>query len=47
MKKWMWLTIEKPLCHIIGRAPPELSPMPQSWVVFAIPVNQTERTKEV
>ncbi|KAH6891206.1 hypothetical protein B0T10DRAFT_547552 [Thelonectria olida] len=34
---WMWFKIEKPLIAVHGRAPPELCPMPDSWMVFAVP----------
>ncbi|KAH8706573.1 hypothetical protein BGZ61DRAFT_477204 [Ilyonectria robusta] len=43
---WIWFKITKPLFSIKGKAPPQLRPMPQSWVVFAIPTLQVMKTKD-
>jgi hypothetical protein len=42
----MWFKIQKPLIAVHGRAPPELCPVPNSWMVFAVPSRKVLKVTE-
>ncbi|KAK7413160.1 hypothetical protein QQX98_007986 [Neonectria punicea] len=46
MRTWVWFKITKPLMSSHGRLPPELTPTPEAWLVFAIPTMQVVKLKE-
>lgn len=43
---WMWIYIVKPLVDVHGRAPPELCPMPDSWMLFGVPSLKVNKVAE-
>ncbi|KFA81904.1 hypothetical protein S40288_10636 [Stachybotrys chartarum IBT 40288] len=44
--KWLWFRITKSVFRCRGRAPEGLDGLPDSWVVFAIPLPQVEKIEE-
>lgn len=44
--KWLWFKITKSVLRCRGRAPDGLDGLPDSWVVFAIPLAQVEKIEE-